>query len=275
MPNLEDFKPDSKYRMLFAGDSGSGKSAAAASFPGPYHELDFDGRFAGIWQAARLGILKAKNISYTQFDLTSGWVPVSKVLDQLNIQKIACRQTNMPFKYGTVGLGSLGSLEQLISQEAINLMPGHYKLGTDDKNSLKLGAPGDYKAVNSGFRQILNNMFSLPCNFIATCWIVERWGKPKGASSEDAYKPAEIIGERLNLNPNTASETLGRFDNVFKFYSKLIGNTVKYYVIFSDGDIAKNSYGIPPGEHDITGKEFYPYFQQIVSKYYKEEVKVS
>lgn len=274
MPAMVDFRPESKYRLLFAGDSGSGKSLAAASFPGPYLEEDLDGRFGGIWNGYKQGILKTDKISYQTFNLTKGWVPFGKELARLNMQVMSCASTNMPFPYGTIGLGSFGSLEQLISMEAIDVMPGHYKIGNDDA-SLKLGAPGDAKAVNAGFRRTINTLFSLPCNFIATCWIVERWGRPPlrpGEKEEEArYKPAEVIGERLNLSPNTASETLGRFDNVFKFRSQLEGKVVKYYVTFSDGEIAKNGYGIPPGEHDITGKEFYPWFKELVSKYYKEE----
>lgn len=283
MPNIEDYRPESRYKLLGVGDSGSGKSTAFASFPQPYHELDFDDRFGGIWQAVQQGILTHKLISYQGFDLTAGWNPVGKELDRLNMQKMAW-QSNPgvnTFKYKSLGVGSLSSVRRLVLQLATAKMPGHVKLGNaDDKFPLILGAPGDTKAEGSGVNQVLDIIFGLPCNILVTAHICERYGKPKDAylpdgSVRDEYKfrQAEIIGERLTLSPNVAAEILTRFDNVFKFQSRIVGNVVKYEVIFTDGDIAKNGFGIPPGAYDFTGKEFYPFFLELVGKYSKSEAK--
>jgi hypothetical protein len=286
MPNLNDFKPEKRYKLLFGGDSGSGKSLAAASFPQPYHELDFDDRFGGIWQGVQQGILKQTKISYQGFDVTAGWEPVGRELDRLNIQKIAYR-TNpgmMAFPYGTIGLGSLSSLRRLIIQLALAKMPGHQRLGeANDKFPLLLGSPGDTKAELNAINQVLDYLFSMPCNIIATAHICERWGKPKDWFQADGkpkdefkYQPSEVIGERLTLSPNVAAEMLTRFDNVFKFQKQLKGGKIVYEVIFADGDIAKNGFGIPPGTFDFTGKEFYSFFLEQVEKHrpkIKEEVK--
>src|SRR5439155_16697422 len=199
MPNLQDFRPDSRYIMLFVGESGSGKSGAAASFPEPFHELDFDNRFGGIWQLCQQGILKNTKISYQPFDIKAGWDQVDHETSRLETNKLAYKSNPgmIKFPYKTIGLGSLGSLSRLITQLALAKMPGHMKIG-----SLLLAAPGDVKCENNGIHQVLDSLFSMPCNFIATCHITEKWGKPKIINEEDKYKPSEIIGERLNLSPN-------------------------------------------------------------------------
>src|SRR5206468_3184836 len=79
----------------------------------------------------------------------------------------------------------------------------------------------------------------------------------------DEYKPNIIIGEKLNLNDNLAASVLSEFDNVFRFERKIVNGKEKFFVQFSS-EVAGNSYGIPPGEFDITDQEFYPYFQKLI-----------
>lgn len=285
MPNLEDFRPESRYKLLGVGDSGSGKSTAFASFPQPFHELDFDDRFGGIYQSVQQGILKAHKISYQGFDVTAGWNPVGNEMARLNNQKLAYK-TNpsmCPFPYKSIGLGSLSSLKRLIVQLALAKMPGHQALGeTGDKFQLLLNSPGDTKAELNGINQVIDHIFSMPCNVLVTAHICERYGKPKEWFNPDGkpkdeyrYTPSEVIGERITLSPNVAAEMLTRFDNVFKFQKRLVSGKVKFEVIFEDGDIAKNGFGLPAGIFEWTGREFYPFFLEKVEEYKKKGEKTA
>lgn len=256
---------------MFAGESKSGKSGAAASFEHPYHELDFDNRFGGIADMIAQNIIKDKRISYQQFNNMAGWEPVAKEMKRLNALRMAYSlNPNMqPFPYKTIGLGSLGALCRVVMALFYDEAAGqHVGKGPD---SLRLSHPGDYRAENNGVNQVLDYLFALPCNLIVTCHTREKWGKPPVLKAGDEYKPNEILGEKLNLTDNLAAGLVGRFDNVFNFKRKLQGGKIKYFVEFAS-EFCGNTFGIPPGEFDFTDREFQPFFNELKTKYRKESV---
>ena len=276
MPDLSDFKPEKRFVGLFVGESGSGKSGAAASFEHPYHELDTDGRFGGIADMVAQQIIKDQRISYLPVDIMGGWGPMGAELKRLNMLKIAYKMNPMmqPFPYKSIGLGSLGTLSQLVLALFYEEAKGQHvgKLaGSKDDSGLRLSHPGDYRAENNGVTQALNYILSMPCNVIVTCHIRPMWGKPDTVGENDPaqYGPNEIIGEKLNLTDNLAAGIIGRFDNVFKFYRKLEGGKINYYCEFAS-ELCKNSFGIPPGKYPFTGKPFQPFFQELIAKFKKE-----
>lgn len=278
MPDLADFKPEKRFVGLFVGESGSGKSGAAASFEHPYHEMDTDGRFGGIADMVAQQIITDQRISYQTFDLLGGWEPVGKELKRLNMLKIAYKLNPMmqPFPYKSLGLGSIGSLSQLVLALFYNEAKGHHVgIINKDDSGLRLSHPGDYRAENNGVNQALNYILSMPCNVIVTCHLRPMWGKPETTDANDPknYAPNEIIGEKLNLTDNLAAGIVGRFDNVFKFHRKLQSGKIEYYCEFAS-ELCKNSFGIPPGKYPFTGRAFQPFFQELVAKHRKEIPKV-
>lgn len=252
MPNIEDFKPESRFCCLLVSASGDGKSTAAASFPKPYHELDPDLRFNGIFGSVKQGVIGGKGISYEQFDPLGGWEPIGKAIEQLNMRRIAAK-TGQIFPYKSIGLGSLGSIERIILAMARQQLGGHKVIG-----GITLTAPGDYRVSNSGVHTLLDYLTALPCNVICTAHLIPKWGKPKAQKEGDEYKPAEIIGETLNFHDNLAESVCSRFNDIYRFERHDINGIMKYTVEFA-GKLAKNSFGIKPGSHDITGKSFYEY----------------
>lgn len=256
MPNLEDYKPEKKFFALFAGDSGSGKSCAGASFEEPYHEIDTDQRFGGIAAGVRMGIIKNKKISYIQFDRLKGWIPVDKELQQLVVYKMQAAMNQITFPYKTIGLGSIGSLSRLLGVMARQELKGQ-TVGT-----LRLPAPGDIRVENTGVHTVLDYLKSMPCSVVCTAHIIDRWGKPPKLQEGDEYKPNVVIGEKLNLNDNLSSSILSEFDDVYRFERKIENNKEKYYVNFCT-DFAKNSFGIPPGEFEWTDRNFIDVFSKL------------
>src|SRR5436853_2544097 len=114
MPKIEDYKPEDKIVALHISRSGHGKSAAAASYPKPFHEDDFDGRFDGIAGACKppigTGFLDSEEISYTRFYTHRGFEPYDEELQQRQILHIQ----NGRFPYKTIELASATSFVQAL-----------------------------------------------------------------------------------------------------------------------------------------------------------------
>lgn len=265
MPNLSDHKREDRFFGLFIGESGDGKSGQAATYPGPYHEIDCDQRIGGIAGMADKGIVDVKNVSYQQFPRNGGWLPIDKHFTQLLGYRLQARQNIIKFPYGTIGLGSITSLARIL------LNMGREELQAKKVGGLRLSFPGDYKVESSGVHQVIDWLKDMPCNVICTAHIMDRWGKDK--ADDNDYAPRVVIGEKLNLTDQLSSSIVSEFDDVYKFSRELIGKEIRYFVEFAT-DLAKNSYGIPPGKHDITNKKFYPFFQELVTKHKGKDVKV-
>lgn len=251
MPNAIDYKPDKRFFGLFVGRSGDGKSTALASFPKKLLDLDFDFRFAGIASAAKQGIISLDEIEYEQFNPRGGWDPIHN----MNLQWDQWRMQGT-FPYKTIGVESITSLTRLIT------LASHKEQKGKMIGKLRISGPGDFNFEAAGTHQFFDYLRIMPCNIIASAHIVDRYGKRPGASE---YAPAEVIGEKLSIRDNLGENVLTYFDNVFRFSRSVSDGKTKYYVNFAT-DIAKNSYGIQPGEHDITGKNFYDYFTELIKE---------
>lgn len=246
--------PDERIFAVFAGRSGSGKTTAAASLPRPLHEIDLDLRANGLINSVKQGIVDPEGIDIESFDPLGGIV---KIQDHLNLlhAKIAAKQ----FNYKSLDLASVFSLVRLLELTTLNMDNtkgiGHIKLGGQNMTGL-----ADYKFERQQFLRVIDYLRTFPCNVTLSAWISTHWGKPAGAKEGDPNVP---IGETLNVTQNLAEAILGTFNDVWRFEKKVVNNEEKYYVQFST-DMAKNSFGIPPGEHDITRKNFWEYFQNLV-----------
>lgn len=250
---IQDLQQGSRIFALFVGRSGSGKSGAAASFPKPFHELDFDYRADGILGAINEGWLNGEGIEYTEFNPRGGFEPVEKLLSQWDMMRIAGS-----FNLRTIGIGSLGSMTRLLTSTSIRFQnPNATKVG-----GLKIESPQDYKFETNGTHQVFDFIRAFPCNIICTAHITDKWGK-KTITKENQYLPADVIGEKLSIRDNLGENVQSYFSNVFRFSREEIKGNMRYFVEFST-DLAKNTFGIPPGRFDITGKEFHPFLQDLI-----------
>jgi hypothetical protein len=137
---------------------------------------------------------------------------------------------------------------------------------------LRISGPGDFNFEVSGMKQLVDIMHGFPCNFILSAHILDKYGKPRprpGMSQSEidalVYAPNEIVGEKLNLRDQVGETLLSCFSNVFRFSRESVGGKLKFYVEFAS-EICGNAFGIPPGVHDITGKNFYNYLQDLIKK---------
>lgn len=251
MPRAEDYQPDTRIFSLFCGRSGDGKSTAAASFPRPLLDLDFDFRYAGIDGAIKQGIYDNNGIEYQQFNPRGGWDPI----EQMTLQWDIYRKSGN-FQYKTIIVDSLTSLTRLI------VIASHMSQPGKNIGKLRVSGPGDFNFESHGTHQFFDYLRVLPCHILCSAHIIDKYGKlDKG----NQYSETGIVGEKLSIRDNLGENVLTYFDNVYRFSREVVNGETKYYVDFAT-DLAKNSHGIKPGKHDITGVHFYNYLQTLIKK---------
>lgn len=254
---------DTNFKLfaMFIGRSGSGKSAAAASLPKPMEELDFDLRANGIRNCIQQGWLKieeGKDIVFKQFDPFKGYLQVEQYLN-LKYVMVGAKQFNL----ASMDIGSLTSLVRLLDLTSLA------SVGADGKNNhlniggLTMTGPADYKFESAACHKIMDFLRVLPCHVTISAHIVNQYGKAPGAKND--YAPSVIIGEKLTITANLGENILAMFNDVYKFSKEMINGTPHFFVEFSS-EIAKNTFNLPAGKFDVTQREFWPYFLELIEK---------
>jgi hypothetical protein len=266
MPKGSDFSPETRFIGAFVSESGNGKSAAAASGPKPYHQIDFDGRFDGVW-----GAFKENGGWLDDFDKVSfeRYYPADGVdgfLKWLKQSKQQVSTMSFPYIKGLLELASMTKLVWALRQQAYKNLGGHVMAG-------ELIMPGisDYKVEINGINQIYDELLALRCHLVFSCHILPKWGKPKPVYNSQGvqtnqYAPNEVTGEKLNLRDDVAEGFKSGFSNIFRFDRDVINGKLAFFVEFANADYAKNAYGIPPGKFDITNQAFWPFFQNLIQR---------
>ena len=257
-------KLDKGQRMLFVGRSGSGKTNAEVSFPGPSYTADFDNRMRGAISAmAWLGEERFKTINFDFYNASDGFAGYdSHLTESLDLAQKR-KQKNQ-----TELCDSLGALVSCLALDSQRLR-GLDKKSFDGKVRGKVHFlhPDDYNYVSTAMRLIMfDRIFplnELGINTIFSAWVADKWGKPQNAAD---YAPNEVIGERILGPENIMENFLGYFDEQYYFRKEkpvVEGQAPKFTVEFN-GAFAKSALGLPPGKFDITGKNFYQFWRSKV-----------
>lgn len=255
MPNAAQLKPEDRIFALFIGRSGSGKSAAAYSFPGKTRVFDLDGRIRGgltPW-------IKRENIDYEYYPP----MDQNAVFERLNkdLEVVWIQSRKMQFPYQNIVIDSATWTANDFLLDAIKLThvasPGRDARGKT-LGTMNIAGPGDYQYQSTGMFQVIAFLKSLPAvNVIVTAHIVGRWGKRKDEKGEiiDPYGPSELLGEQLALTDKLAETLPSSFDHVYRFEKSLNGRN---FYFEGRGELARTPIsGVPFGRIDITGKAFY------------------
>lgn len=263
MPLLENINPIDRFLGMFISKSGHGKTAAALSFPKPMKVLDLDGRIRG-------GMVPWNDLKGVEYTYIPSKPDKGMVFDVLNnefsILQIKAKTNQLDLQ--TLVFDSLTWAANDLILDALPITHATTNRGERGRSigPLQIAGPDDYKFQATGVLQILAFLKSLPIpNIIMTAHIVGRWGRPKDEKGEtiDPYGPSELIGEQLALTDKIAEAAPSGFDNVFRF-EKVVNKQetdVKFY--FNPvGDMARNTLGMPIGNKDITGVNFYEYLKK-------------
>jgi hypothetical protein len=261
MPLLKNINPIDRFLGLFIGRSGSGKTAAALSFPKPLKVLDLDGRIRG-------GIVPWNDLDGIEYTFIPSKPDKGTVFDLLN-NEFSVLDINS--KKGDSDLQTLvfdsltwGANDLLLDAIPLTHKPGSASDGRGRSiGTMQVAGPDDYKFQSTGIVQILAFLKSLKIpNIILTANIVNRWGRPKDQTGKiiDPYGPSEVVGEQLVLTDKISETAPSAFDNIFKFEKIDTGRELKFY-FSAQGDLARNTLGIEYGNLDITGVNFYNLLQ--------------
>lgn len=259
MPSAENIKPDSRSLNLFVGRSGSGKSAAAYSFPHPLEVLDLDGRIRG----GLVPWVVRKDLDYTYYPSKPAKGTTFEALNnKFEAIQVLARQGQYPYKTLV-----LDSATWFANDMLIDAMPlTHVSGGGDGERGRKIGSmnvagPDDYKFQSTAVIQMLAFLKTLPIpHIIVTAHIVNRWGKRRDPNGKiiDPYGPSEVIGEQLVLTDKIAETLPSTFDNVFRF-EKVDNGSKVLHKFSAQGEMERSTYNLPYGQIDITGKSFYDF----------------
>lgn len=255
--NLKNLKPESSFRAIFVGHSKSGKTVAAASFPSPVSIEDFDGRIQGIQGASWLSE-KVQNgeIEYESYRGNT----YNKWVERLNTLQMLAAQRSPAFPKTEV----VDSLTAQALGMLLEAVPDTHKDGKGKRiGTLMMPGPEDFGAESNGVQGSLNLLRQLPIqNLIVSTHLVPVWQKQ---DPSNPMSPQVEVGEKFSLRDKLAVNIGIFFDHVFVFRRKMESGRIKFTVEFS-GQLASNSYGLPTGVFDITGRNFYEFLQEKIKE---------
>ena len=110
---LNDIQELTRYFGLWVGESGDGKSCAAASFPKPIYYIDLDDRIKGVIASKEwLG-----NLDGIEYDRFKGYSDIEEKLEQMVKTYNATRK----FPYATIVYDSITAGSRAFVNEGVNL----------------------------------------------------------------------------------------------------------------------------------------------------------
>lgn len=156
---LSDIAENSFVKVLVYGDSGTGKTCLAASFPGPIEYWDFDGKVSSAAQFFKSDKSKLDNINVTSFNKYSKetrimeWEKKARELDGLK------KAGKLPFQ--TLVLDSLTTFSNSMLDDYIHRSQRGIKRALAD-----IPAMQDYQLLDKHLTQIISGLLALDCNVV-------------------------------------------------------------------------------------------------------------
>lgn len=248
---LTQLQTNPRFFGFFLGRSKSGKSFAAASFPKPILVHDFDGRARGMLGAEGL-VPDLDQIEVNAYPPKGG---MEKFLNNLNILELQLQTKSCPYK--TLILDSITTQTHACIVEAMGLTKGKM-IGKQ-----KMAGPEDYGYEAQQTYAVLDFLKAMPINVIVSAHLVDKFGK---VNPSDPYSASDVVGEKLSIRDKIGENLLLNFDEVYRFERREGLTGMKHYVKFRS-DIAATTYRqLPNGEVDITNKNFYQTWLELINK---------
>lgn len=201
---LSDINPSKNQRVLLIGHSGSGKTNAAMSYPGPILNFDFDGRIRSVLPFYPQNLERDEVETYGPYEFQRLW-------DRL--QKLRAGDV----RHKTYVLDSFTALAKMainFSQE--NRGEGIGKvIGKSSKIPI-MDLP-DFNAEANLLGHVLALFRSLNANFIMTAHHMETSSKKKG-SSKDMVGEDIVVHKLVTAAKLTAAEAPIYFDETYYIY---------------------------------------------------------
>jgi len=252
MPKASDIKPSKRFFGMFVSRSGDGKTCAGASFPNSYY-FDTDMRMRGL-----LGVKHFQPIDHITYDT----YPPKKGFAQIEEKLTSFEQlfTINQKPYDTIIMDSATTMLRLFVTDSHDLTQGK-KIG-----SLRMSGPADFNYEQEAMMQVLDILRGLPCHVIVNAHIIDKFGKEKRDEHGKLldYQESQVVGEKLSIRDKLGENILLFFDEVYRFSRSQDGHR---HLVEFHSDVAKTAYSqLPWGKQDWTGKQFFPWWNELISK---------
>lgn len=182
--NLSELALTNYLKVLVYGDSGSGKTVFASSFPTPIKYLDFDHKISSAAQFYKNDPERLKDIQVHQFaNLPNGERMRSFEKEFKAIQDLVNKKQPLPFK--TLVIDSLTTFTNYMLQHYFVAQPG-IKRAHPDINAMQ-----DYQLLDKHLSQIIAGILSLDCNVV----MIGHLGLDKDESTGQVLRQALMPGK--------------------------------------------------------------------------------
>lgn len=266
MPLASNLTPDSRFIALFIGPKHSGKTVAACSWLKPDSDkkiklLDADGRVGGI---VNVPWIQKNRIEYDYIPPRTSNPLDKKFYEKLNdnLDVLLTQTQGAQGLYETYVGDSLTSICKNFILDATSLT--HVANKGKKLGVMNLTGIEEFKFESQAVDAYLSFLRSMPLNVIVTAHVMDRYDKPYVNGEKDLYAESIVVGEKLALRDKVGVNAMIYFNHIFRFDRVVKGGEERFFVEFV-GDIACTSfYGLKPGRHDITGKNFREYVMSLV-----------
>jgi hypothetical protein len=161
MASLNDLANSTYVKLLAYGDSGSGKTCLAGSFPGPVHICDFDGKVNSLASFLKGSRTDISYESYTPVDARG--TSARKFNDDMGKLRNA-----KSFPYQTLVIDSMTTFSDEGMNYLMEMNPGVKRMQT---GVVRVPAQQDYGIARIWFKQMIQTILTFPCNVIFTAHI--------------------------------------------------------------------------------------------------------
>ena len=246
---LNDYKPLDALMYLFKGESGTGKSIALGSFPGPLYIASCDGRVAPLTHFPGI-----KDRTDLEFDIFTDYNKLAYKIESLSKDSEGFKTIAVDPLTGVARLG-IGHLLKNRGSSQDNVIGGIPVMGISEYN----GESSIIAALLLNLRIIRNQ----GVNTILTSHIV--------TSEQKTLDGRYITTRRLLTGGNKiAAEIPSYFDEVYHFFNTSGGLDTKktFRAITSNAgeDFARTSFYSLKEEIDFTDKLFYPELVKAINE---------
>lgn len=159
---LSEIDLTENMKVLIYGNSGTGKTCAAASFPTPILYLDFDGK---VDSAAAFYATDRERLEQIEVrDLSSKMEedPIEEMLKIIN-QELIPQQKAKAMKYKTIVIDSLTTFSSAVLSHIVRTNPGIKR--TSSKQGQQPGMQ-DFGILKREFAKLIPGILSLPMNVV-------------------------------------------------------------------------------------------------------------
>lgn len=161
MSKLSEMKAEENLKILIYGDSGSGKTCFACSFPGPIYVFDFDNKVS----SAASHLQGSEQLNLIDYD---SYAPVDAkgTSGEAANRKLGELKKDNPYK--TIVLDSLTTFGDEMMKYLMRINTGIKRPSTQ---GVQMPTLQDYGIARNFFKQLIQELLGFNCNVIVTAHV--------------------------------------------------------------------------------------------------------